>query len=407
MTIKHRTRIGNVFGPVVNWGRGFNMEISYNTAVQRYRNGVEERESLRVNPNFRFEFTGHFMGDDAEDFMAEFHRNYAQSWLFPIPFRRQRCTYVVDGNGVLDKTKLAFPDGIPFWAIPGASIIMQTDAVREAMTIASLDVPNNVAVMTAAMVTGISEAMAFAAIPVQFENDTPLRMVTNDVYEIKCGVCSVPGDTVFPIQPFVAPATLSNRPVMRMLHNWRDTLDHTFNPAVRRNDFGFGRKYQKAFYDFVSTTRKLGFMFNGAGEVETYLSFIHAMKGRNGSFWYPDWGALLDQADNASPSQLAFYPSNQFIGRNYSGSKTHRNLYIEFLDGAWFARQITSFQVATQPVYLAFASLGKTITQTNLYRVTWLTLNRLATDETLLVFKSADIGEVEMSMQLLPTREVQ
>ena len=406
MTIKHRTRIGAIFGPVINWSQGLDFEVQYRTVVQQYGDGIEERESIRVFPRFRMSFTGHFMDADAEDFVAEFSRNYDSIWYFPLPFRKAEVSYVLNGIGVLDQTKLKFANGIPFWVIAGASLIVQTDSVRELVTVASIDNATTVT-LTTAMTTPISEAIAFSAMPIQFESDTAMTLLTTNLYQFKAAIMSVVGDETFPFKSYTPNTTLSSAPVYTRKPNWRDGVDDTLNPALRQVDFGFGRRYQKMIYDFVSRTTKSTFMFQSNDDMESILSFIHYLKGRRKPFWYPTWSSLIDRVPGAPASNVRFYTSNAYLGRNYSGSKTHRNLLVRFNDGTIAARQITEFNVVSSPNYLGFSALPQNITDTSLYEASWLTLNRLATDEVIFQFKSSAVGEVELSMNILPTREVQ
>lgn len=408
MTIKHRTRIGAVFGPVINWRDGLDFEVQYRTVVQQYRDGIEERESIRVNPRLRMEFTAHFMDEDAEDFIAEFSRNYDSVWYFGLPFRTTTVTQAISDLGEQDLARLQFEGALPFWAVVGASFIVQTDSVRELVHVVSVDAVLFQVVLSAPMTTTLlGAATAVSAVPIEFEGDTALKMLTSNLYEFKASISSVVGDEVFPIKTYTPLATLSGQPIHFLRPNWRDGIDTPLNPALRQVDFGLGRKYQKALYDFVTTTKKMTYMFTSADNMESYLSFIHYLKGQRKPFWYPDWGALLDRVPGSPASNTRFYTSNKYLGRNYSGSKTHRNIFIRFNDGTWYGRQITDFNVVNVPNYLGFATVTQNITDASLYGATWLTLNRLATDDVVFQFKTSVIGEVELSLKMLPTREVQ
>lgn len=407
MTIKHRQRIGAIFGPVINWANGLDFEVQYRTIIQQYRDGIEERESVNVFPRLRMEFTSHFMDEDAEDFMSEFSRNYDSTWYFPLPFRQADVGYVLTDIGALDKSKLQFSGELPFWAVAGAFMVIQTDSVRELVQVISVDTELVQVTLSEPMTTAIYLALAFSAVPIQFESDTTTNLLTKSLYEFKVAITSVAGLETFPIKEYTPAASLSGQPIYIRKPNWRDGINNTLNPVLRQIDFGFGRKYQKMMYNFVSSTRKMTFMFTSTDDMESYLSFINYLKGQRKPFWYPEWGALIDRYQGAASSTVRFYTSNKYLGRNYSGSKTHRNLFIQFVNGDWYGRQITEFNVVNSPNYLGFASVPQSITDTSLYEATWLTLNRLATDDIVFQFKSSTIGEVELSMKMLPTREVQ
>lgn len=408
MTIKHRTRIGPIFGPVINWASGFNFEVQYKTVIQQYRDGIEERESIRVDPRLRIEFTGHFMDTDAEDFVAEFSRNYDSIWYFPLPFRSAMGEQVI-AEGAVDATRLTFGTaGLPFWAVAGASLVLQSNGARELATVASASLEDAEVTFTAPVVSPfVGELQVFSAIPVQFEADTTMKLLTTNLYEFRAGIYSVVGEEVFPIKPYTPDATLNSQAVYTKRPNWREGVDHILDPIIRRSDFGFGRRYVRMMNDFVSSTRKMSFLYGSASEFEAYLSFMHYLKGRRRPFWYPEWGDLLERQAGSSPSNNRLYTANKYLGRNYSGSKTHRNVFLRFMNGQWAARQITEFNVVANPNYVGFSAAPQTLTDASLDESTWLTLNRFAADEFVFQFSSSVAGEVEVSMKNLPTREVQ
>ena len=80
--IQHRIRIGNIFGPVINWANGFNFELQHSTVIQKHRDARETRESLWGAPRFSMDFRGVFMGTDAEDFISDFQLFLSSLRLF-------------------------------------------------------------------------------------------------------------------------------------------------------------------------------------------------------------------------------------------------------------------------------------------------------------------------------------
>lgn len=404
--IQHRIRIGNIFGPVINWANGFNFELQHSTVIQKHRDAVETRESLWVAPRFSMDFRGVFMGTDAEDFISDFQRAYDSISYFALPFRMAIARRYIDEFDVFQSDRVQFPNGIPFWAVPGSSLILQTDQYRELAHITAVDVATNTVIFDAATVSQTAhDFYAFSAVPTEIESDGPIEQLSLDVYQMRCRIRLAAGYETFAVQPYVSPADLSTRPLFLKSHNWRDSVSNDLKPNIRRSDLGVGRRYSRMYENFVSVIKKQTFMFTSHAEFEQYLSFICEMKGMRKSFWYPDYGALLDYAGIASSTR--FYTTNQHLGINYAGSRTHRNIFIKMLNGDFFARQITTFNGSTAPYYVGFANLPYTMNSNNLERATWLTLNRLATDEVQFDFKSSVAGELDMSFQLLPTNEVQ
>lgn len=405
--IVHPTRIGNIFGPVINWAKSFNFEVSYNTVVQSVGTGIETRESVIVDPRLRITFTANFMGEQAEDFMAEILRRYDQSWFLPLPFRRSLAGFFNDGV-VTHANMLYFPEGLPFWARVGGSVIYRTNQYRELAHITATDAVASTITLTAPMSSPELTGLCFSAIPVNFDGRSAAKMLALDVYEFSVSVDSVPMPEQFPIKEFTADASMNSVPVFVRKPNWRSGPNIEIDPAIRRLDFGFGRKYQKLLNNYVASNRKMDFQFRTATDFEYYLSFFHAMKGKRKPFWYPEWGALLDLESGTPASATIFYPSNQFLGRDYSGSRTHRNLFFQFWDGRWFARQINSFNVTLPPNSLGFTpALPQPITPERLERATWLTLNRFGTDEISFKFVTSEVGEFDMNFHVLQTAEVQ
>lgn len=405
--MQHRKRIGPVIGPVVNWAGDVTFELSYRTVIQSMGDGTEIRESLRTEPRIRIEFTANYMGDDAEDFLAEVMRNYNAKWYFPLPFRKTKVEVALDGGSVVP-WKLSCPDGVPFWLVEDTTIVLQTRKVREHARVIAVDLVENTISLAADYQTPISTAEIYASIPVVFEDTTSIEMLTSDVYSQRLAVLNVIGENTFEILPFAAEQTLDGVPVMNFRPNWATNPNIEFMPDFKKTDFGFGRRLRRLRQDFTVNTIKMGYTYFNLAKMEWYLSFVHHIKGRNLPFWYPEWGNLLDTSPAQPMATSLFYPTNKFLGRNYSGSKTHRNLYLEHANGEWVGSKITDFRAAMQPGYVQIAPpTPRAIPNFPLRTAAWLTLRRLASDEISFQLQTSQVGQLEMSMHLLPTREVQ
>lgn len=409
--IRKRKRLGPILGQVVNWRDGLTFEVSYKTVIYKLGDGSESRESIRVEPRFRIEFTANFTGADAEDFVAEMTQSYVEVWHLPLPFRAAAAGEVLDAGLVSEPDKVHFPGGLPFWVVPGATIVVQTPIVQEHAEVLSVDPGTNIATLTEGRFNLPASFQVLLSMPVQFENESTLELLTSDVYGQRIALLGMEGVGRFAFKPFVPGQVLDTAPVITQKPNWSTSPTLQIKPDLQKTDFGFGRRFQRLRQDFVDNTLKMGFSFKDLDELEWYLSFVHHVRGRNLPFWYPTWGNLLDPAprnEQAFATTNLYRTTNAHLGRNYSGSKTHRNLYFEYGTGQKVGAKITIFNVIAQPFSLQFnPSVPFTFRSVLPKIATWLTLRRLATDEVSFQFETSRVGNVELSMALLPAREVQ
>lgn len=413
--IQQRTRYGDVFGPVPNWSNKFEFTMTYNTAVQRFRDGIEDRRSLTVEPRLSFKFTAHFMGSDAEDFVSEYYRSITKTWYLPLPWRRVATEPFVDPLTLAtNMSRIVFSDGeIPFWAVVGTDLVVMTDTTREAARIASVTPADPVAgepayaTLTNALVIAPVRSVTHAALPVNLNDSPSMSMITNQLYKMTVLLDVPPGFGVFAIKPEVFDI-FDSHPLMRSQHNWRDEAKFKLDPKFQNADFGFGRKFRRQYDDFVANTYETEHSAFSLEAIERNIAFVHMCKGQNEPFWYPEWGDLLDPNFSAQgSSRTRYYTSNQFLGRSYSGSPTHRNLYIEFNDGSFEARRITALITSPNPYLQWSGNTSQLINANTLSQALWLCLYRLASDEINFTFHTSEVAEVTYPMRMLPTREVQ
>lgn len=394
---KIKPRVGLVAPVMPNWKREVEVEHAFLTEIRTSRSGREQRDAVRTTARVSLNFNIAVAEDRAQRVLQDILRNQTDPWVVPVAWRQA----TLGAAAAAASSSLVLVGSAPFWAVPGARVVVQgateEAAVIEAVTEGTLTLS---APLTADHPAGAKVKFAYSA---RFPDSLRFRAETPGVFTAAVRMEADPARDPQPI-PGLPDGTYAGLELFLRKPNWSERMDLTFSREREVADFTFGRISAASPINFSTVDRRMAVYGFDAESLESVLGLFLRMKGRRGSFWTPTW--TRDARPRAEvPAGALYYEIDDLdFDATYSSSRTHNRVIAFFPDGSYQINTITGIAPVSGRSRVWFASAWtKPLGPDS--RIHWLLRSRFASDSLTLAWMTATVGRAQFSLLSLPTDE--
>lgn len=390
-------RVNDVLGISPNWNQAVLQEVEFDTEIRVTRSGVEQREALRQTGRTTYAVPFTLTHDAATRVFADVRADPFKVWVAPVAWRRAELDVQAD-----EATDELVIDDPPFWAVPGAWVVVDGQSGAEAARIAQ--VAGDVLTLTDPLLADHEAAARVSyGVPVRFPEDVRMKALLPDVYTALFAFEQDPGRVPEPLPARPQDAYRGNDVFLRR-PNWRDGIEVSFTKEADRVDFKRGRIHITSPVDFTSERRTPKFYrFDTAG-AEQMLAFFQRQKGRRGSFWAPSWTKDFRLSQTTPVGGTTFTVHGLEHLAAYAGDRVYRHVIHVRADGTWQANEIsgwTDFNGNSRAT--CTASWQRELRPDS--RLYWLFRSRFTSDTLSMAWETPEAAHAQFSMTTLPADE--
>jgi hypothetical protein len=204
--------------------------------------------------------------------------------------------------------------------------------------------------------------------------------------------------------PSISPTQYKSIDVLEIPPNWDRTLDRSYKRSIVTLDPKVGPITVIDKGGSAVVGQQFPWFLNGHANVTAFRAFILRRFGQLNSFWVPTWDQDLLLAGNIGASDGAFNIESEFYSRFFFPNPARHFIAFIPTDGSSNVyREVTASEdngngtetlTLDSPTGKAFAAATT--------MVSFLTLARLASDNTEIGWMNADLAEASLAFQELP-----
>lgn len=341
MMKKTYTRVGDIVAHKPNWSSPVTEEFSYLTSIFTAFDGSEKRDALRQTCRMEVEYVSDVLDDAARRVFYDLNRLDSNGvFVLPTPWRRTSLAADVTFGDLV----FSITDDKPWWLEAGTVLVLESDTVQEAVTVAS--VGGTTVVLEEAMQTSFSVgAKVCLAHTVRYSDTNTLSSQTNRHRRTISRFQVVPGST--PEWPVEVDASVIHEgyPVFLPDPNWKVGFETNIAGQwnVLDNDRGridVSRDLDSSLFDF-----SMGFTKMTQADTDKLLGFFMEHMGRRGNFWIPS--PYVDFTVAAAEQVYSYnltVKGSEFY-RSFLGSDTATTVMVKFPDGCMQFNRIEAMEV--------------------------------------------------------------
>lgn len=371
-----------------NWRESVTVDLSFRTDIITSRSGREQRRALRGTPR---KSIGYKLTVDGTK-LRIFNRAMAKWQDRPVvmgdPTRFVRLTETAT-TGVYSVTVT----DTPMWLVDGASVVLGNQMLSVDTVVLDQVTFTSPVIDGGTVLRPTLQGMLAGSLAAQYP--------TSNVAEINVSFDVTPGSEL----PMVGDPgfdILNGREVFTRRFNWANGLDLTHDWPSEAVDFGFGRTAVFHPRAFGTITRKATFVQQGAEDMAALEMFYQRQKGQRGEFYMPSWldDLPLKESVLAGTGNLVITGRDTFDA--YDGDTVHRAVGLFFRDGRRVYRRVTGmFLDSGDTVLQCDRDFLTDIDPAELYRVSWLTASRLASDQFTQDWLSDGVAQTQLAIRTL------
>lgn len=383
------------------WSDSVDETLEWKTSIQASRNGTEQRFALRASPRRIHEYNMLLEDNDVQ--IAD---SLLFGWagrLYALPLWQEHSGLALDAavddtEITLDTDDRTFPeDGV---------IVLYADS--ETYETAEIETNNGGSL---ALKNGLSNAWpagtrVFPVLVSALDPNVTTARPTDRTMQTVMRFVGNPTQTDPNLPVAAAPATYLGEELYLQEPNWAGgiSLDYDSTHGMFDNTIGAFQINRKQEWPLVMKQHR--WLLDGLSEVTALREFLRRRDGRRVPVWMPsgvaDFDLVASITDSASVIKVRPNGSNQFV----YGNPARSHLLIRLKDGTVFARAISLSTVfdSTETHISIDSPLGVAVDPSEVKRISYLGLYRLATDNVTFPWRTNSVATLETTFQLtVPT----
>jgi hypothetical protein len=369
-----------------DWSRGFEARRSFQTDIQPSRNRTEQRRAVRFIPRRSARYRTVVSGADrrAADHFLRLWQN--KPTVVPDFARWARLTAGSSGGA----TTLTISP-MPAWVAEGQTLVLcGTGNDLEQVLV------DGVAGTTVTLSAPLESAWANGSVirPTFFgllSGELAATRLNRDAAAIDVSVTGYPGGEP-PRAAGTAWATFSGKEVLTLQPDYASPPSIDTLWPVEQIDYGRGRTAE--FRPVEQLAKAMELSFNGQDVTATteIEQFFDRHFGRRNTFYAPTWEQDLVLGATSSGTTLT-------IDGDLTELDTFDAVAICKTDGTILYRTLSNPVLASGDTQFTVASLGTTLTTSNVARISWMPLVRFASDELVTVWRTPLSASIKVAVQ--------
>ena len=388
-----KTRVGRIPATEPNWSSAVSASYQFLTGIAESENGREQRWALRERPRLQLAFTSLLREDAYVRHQADLTGvGLDQTFVVPCPWR-----LALLGVQAASGQPVVTLDPLPFWAVEGARMVLESATVQEGVTI--LSVAGTAVTLTSNLLNtfpvGAKVRPAYLA---RFQPSAEFNARLSTVREMGVVYDAEPGDDPVATAA-ITPPMFEGRDVFLTKPNWSRDVSLTFESARRVLDPGRGRIDVRNSRGFPTLIQKMQYTQTTREKAEELLAFFVRQKGRRGSFFMPSWQVDFRPEVAAAAGSSTLRVNGTDFHTAYFGSVLWNTVYVDF-GGSYQINRITGLAISSGDTILTMANPWSQQVPAG-HPISWCPRWRFATDQLKLDWQTSAVAEVAVSVQQL------
>jgi hypothetical protein len=321
----------------INWNERYEIEHEYKTEIITSSNKREQRIAQRQTPRKYLSFT--FQAKRGK--FLELNKLMTH-WLGRVFIVPDHAEFVTATAALAPNATNLTVDEIPYWAVVGATVVLQNGESRETRTVASagagvITFANDSATL---FPVGTKVHYGYSA---RIAQDLSSRRYTNNVQSARIRFEVIPASE--PVLPTpAAPIVFNGHEVWLDRFNWGDDVTVEYRSYKEVIDFGRGRS--ATFFPVAFNTRmfKGNFLRRSNATAQTLTEFFRRCKGQQKSFYRPTFEYDIPLRETALIGSVylrtpGFETYDAFLNDPYN-----KAVFVLFRDGTYKMRRIVNIE---------------------------------------------------------------
>lgn len=390
-----------VFPFAPNWSSPATESLAWLTTVERSYSGDEQRTRWRdaARRDMEFEVT---ISDYHEAARLENMMFGWQSRSWAVPIITDRATLTAPGNiGTaslnLNTTNLGFYAGMP-------AILISDSETYEAIEITA------VTSTSLTLARGLANSWP-AGTPIypagvgQMSASQPLTRLSDYYLQGSFAWRFAVGDQTANTPAGTAAVTYQGQEVFLTKPNWADTPTFTFQDAYETfGDASSGLLEFDQTSDWPTILRRARYDFTTRSAIVDFRKFLARRAGRWAPCWLPSWNDDFRIVENANSNASVLRVTDNNYRGFVEGHAARRNIAIFRYSTAnpLIVQIVSTEQNGDGTINLVLtASIGTSITVSDIKRVCHINLFRLASDQVTLTWETPNVATAILTWQLV------
>ena len=383
------------------WSDSVDETLEWKTSIETSRNGTEQRFALRKSPRRIHEYNMLLEDNDVQ--IAD---SLLFGWagrLYALPLWQEHSGLA--SNAAVDDTEITLDTDDRTFPEDGVIVLYADSETYETAEIET----NNGGSLT--LKNGLSNAWpagtrVFPVLVSALDPNVTTARPTDRTMQTVMRFVGNPTQTDPNLPVAAAPATYLGEELYLQEPNWAGgiSLDYDSTHGMFDNTIGAFQINRKQEWPLVMKQHR--WLLDGLSEVTALREFLQRRDGRRVPVWMPsgvtDFDLVAPITDSASVIKVRPNGSNQFV----YGNPARSHLLIRLKDGTVFARAISLSTVfdSTETHISIDSPLGVAVDPSEVKRISYLGLYRLATDNVTFPWRTNGVTTLETTFQLtVPT----
>lgn len=358
-----------------NWSEGILETLEWMTDVLRSPSGAEQRRSLRPFPRRSFEFSIALQGGDRAFFNNLVFAHGAHDWYLPL----WHDSHYLDADVGVDDFVIPCSTAAGNFRV-GEFLFIGQGGSRKFEIVEVLSISGgNVTLVEPLDNAWMAGTQIYPVRLARFtEQPAPRRESDNTVTsQIRFRIIEQNGGIPVPS----GLDTYRSFNVLSVVPDDNETLDLGYERILEEvdNQTAIPLIYDSANISFP--VQKHSWALNGRSEHSEFLSLVYDLRGKARPLWLPTFFEDFTLAAEGAAGSTSLHVAN--VGYTATGGPrdSRRDIMIELLDGSRLYRRITASTALGDAEVLAVDSPLPALSFTNVFRISFMALNRLNQDQ--------------------------
>lgn len=290
----------------------------------------------------------------------------------------------------------------PQWLRAGIKIIIGkgSDGLKELATVASVD-GDSITLAEPTEYEWPANTMVRMAMLGRLEQELSARWVTFTTGNVSIVFAEDPNETYEEVyRSQKNDLWHDGREVWLRKPNWREPVDAGIQGYLTTLAFDRGVFDHRAQQPFNTRTWSATYSGLSSDAAEELIQFAHRKRGRRHSFWMPTWKADMVLAGEtlAGANTLTVDGTKPFD--RHDGSAHMNRVMVQFHDGTYEFNTVDSMEVLLGDTVITMRyDWSVDLTYSNVRRISWMPLWRMAADTLTMAWPTSRIGEAQIAIQ--------
>jgi hypothetical protein len=381
-----------------SWDNRFEETLEWRTGLERAYDGTEQRAMLRAEPRRIFEYTVKLTNEDAQALDTLLYGWGSRLYGSPVwPERSKLTAGAAVGATVLslDTTNRSF--------VAGGFLALYADRIsNESCEIVSVT-SNSITVKKPLLNSWPAATRVYPLLISRLEATTAQRY-TDSVSVAAVRFVGSPQETDPRIPAVAAPLTYDGKELYLGRTNWGEVVQFAYVPDSEIIDSTTGVYRAITRSDFPSLNKTHTWTLKNATAITDYRAWLGRRGGMAKPVWMPtdtsDMTLLETLALSAVDAKMALNGFERYV----IGKPGRDRLMFQLKNGTYYIRTIVGAAAGVTPGTMSIeidSPLGIDVAPTDIRRICFLGLWRLASDAVTLVYETDNVATVSATLKLV------